>query len=69
MHNLSGVFIRQEKEEVIEGIKMFCFSLIFNPNKKSVYLTPNEEVYKTWIKAIYFTIGYIDILDTYEIGV
>ena len=69
MHNLSGVFVQEEKEEEVEGVKMYCYSLVFNQNKKIIYLSNNEDDVKVWISAFHYTIGYMDVSDIYSIGV
>jgi len=69
MHHLSGVFVQQEKEEEVEGKKMYCFSLVFHARKKIMYLSNNENDIKTWISAFHYTIGYMDITEIYDIGV
>jgi len=69
MHNLSGVFVQREKDEEDEGVKMYCFSLVFHAKKKILYLSNSEQEIKTWISAFHYIIGYIDIKDIYNIGV
>jgi hypothetical protein len=69
MHHLSGVFIQQEKEEEVEGVKMYCFSLIFINKKKIIYLAHSEEDIKNWINAFHFAVGYVDISTIYDFKV
>lgn len=68
MHNLSGAFIQPEKDEVIDGEKMYTFSIIY-PKNKVIFFSLNENETKTWIKIIHSTIGYIDISEIYTIKV
>lgn len=66
MHNLTGVFVQKEPDEIIENVKMFCFSVIY-PKKKRVYLSDNEQDIRTWIFKIQKAMGYTDITDIYEV--
>jgi hypothetical protein len=68
MHNLTGIFVQREPEEIIDNIKMYCFSIIY-PKKKRIYLSDNENEIKTWIGKIQKAMGYTDITDIYDVKV
>jgi len=68
MHNLTGIFVQREPEEVIDNQKMFCFSIIY-PKKKRIYLSDNESEIKTWISKIQKAMGYTDITEIYDVKV
>jgi hypothetical protein len=68
MHNLTGIFVQKEDYEIIDNVKMFCFSVIY-PKKKRIYLSDNEQEIKTWITKIQEAMGYLNITDIYEVKV
>ena len=68
MHNLSGVFLQEENQHEIDGIKYFCFSVVY-PKKSRFYYIINEENYLEWIKNIRKAIGYANLTDLYEVKV
>ena len=68
MHNLSGVFIKEEHKCFMEGMNLFCFSVIY-PKKTRMYYTDNESDYKYWIYNIQKATGYSNLTDIYEIKV
>ena len=61
MHNLSGLFLKEEKELEINGQKFYSFSIVY-PSKTRYYLVDNENDYKLKIE-----IGYTNLLDIYEV--
>ncbi len=68
MHNLTGIFVQREPDDIIDNVRMFCFSVIY-PNKKRVYLSDNERDFNEWICKIQKAIGYKDITEIYDIKV
>ena len=70
MHNMVGVFIREEPEEKLENKAntiIYPFKLIFPPNKaRSYYLLSKEERDK-WVDVIKKAIGYSNVDDFYEL--
>lgn len=68
MHNLIGVFIKDEPEEHLDAqTVLYPFKLIFPPNKvRTYYLLTNDEKDK-WIEAIKKVIGYATLTDFYDI--
>jgi serine/threonine protein kinase len=68
MHNLIGVFIKDEPEEIIEGNTLYPFKLIFPPNKARTYYLTSQAQKDSWIKAIKNVIGYANLFDYYDLG-
>ncbi len=66
MHNLSDVFIQREKDELIDGDKMYCFSLIF-PKNKVIFLSNSESDILKWVEVLQEAIGYVNISEVYTI--
>ena len=68
MHNLSGVFVKEEPFEIINGIDYWPFSVVY-PNKKRMYYCEKEDELRLWIKTIRKVTGYLDLTDIYEVKV
>jgi hypothetical protein len=68
MHNLSGVFLQEENQHEIDGIKFYCFSVIY-PKKSRFYYVDNEQDYSNWLKQIRKAIGYANLTDIYDVKV
>jgi calcium-dependent protein kinase len=66
MHNLSGVFLQEEKNQIIDGNSYFCFSVIY-PKKTRFYYVDNQSDYQGWVSAIKRSTGYADLNDLYEV--
>jgi serine/threonine protein kinase len=66
MHHLSGVFLKEERPIVYEGVSLYAFSVIY-PKKTRVYYVDNENEYKEWIKSIRLSTGYSNLTDIYEV--
>jgi len=68
MHNLVGVFIKDEPEEYLDSTTvLYPFSLIFPGNKPRVYYLLNKEDKEKWMNAIKKVIGYSNLFDYYDI--
>jgi PH domain/Protein kinase domain len=67
MHNLIGVFLQDEPEEMFENQKLFPFKLIFPPNKSRTYYLSSLEEKDKWMRAIKKVIGYSNLFDFYDI--
>lgn len=67
MHNLIGVFIKDEPEETVEGKTLYPFKLIFPPTKARIYYLKSAEERDKWTEAIKSVIGYSNLFDYYEI--
>jgi len=68
MHNLIGVFIKDEPEEYLDSqTKLYPFKLIFPPNKVRTYYLLSQEDKERWIAAIKKVIGYSALTDFYTI--
>jgi len=68
MHNLTGIFVSREEEQVVDGTKFHSFSVIY-PNKREYYLSEKEEEVITWISKISNAIGYTNLTDIYQVKV
>lgn len=66
MHNLSGVFLREEKPIIYENGKYYCFSIIY-PKKERVYYVENESQYKIWIAKLKQATEYTNLTDIYDV--
>lgn len=66
MHNLSGVFIQEEKPKDINGKKYYCFSMVY-PKKTRFYYVEKSSDYKVWIEKLKIATGYTNLTDLYEI--
>jgi len=66
MHNLTGVFLKEEKMQIICDKHYYCFGIVY-PKKTRYYFTENEEDYKLWILTIKKVIGHSDINEIYEV--
>jgi len=66
MHNLSGVFVKEEKKTTIEGTEFFTFAVVY-PKKTRYYFVDNEENLKMWVASMKKATGYSDLNDIYEV--
>ena len=68
MHNLVGVFIKDEPEEHLDSTTvLYPFSLIFPGNKPRMYYLLDKEAKEKWIEAIKKVIGYSNLFDFYDV--
>ena len=67
MHNLSGLFFKEEPTKILDNITYFSFSIIF-PKKKSIYFCDNKSEFKNWKKCLKIATNYSNILQIYEIS-
>ena len=67
MHNLSGLFFKEEPTKILDNITYYSFSIIF-PKKKSIYFCDNKSEYKNWKKHLQVATNYSNILQIYEIS-
>ena len=66
MHNLTGLFLHQEKAINYKGNLFYSFSVVY-PTKTRIYYCNNEKEYKTWIEKLKIATGYTNLLDIYEV--
>ena len=67
MHNLIGVFIKEEPEEKLDSqTVLYPIKLIFPPNKVRTYYLLSKEEQEKWIAAIKQVIGYQNLYDYYD---
>ena len=66
MHNLSGVYIKDEGVITINNKKLYCFNIIF-PTKERKYYLQDESEYIKWVTSIRKVVDYSNIGEIYEI--
>ena len=66
MHNLSGVFVKEEKECDIGGLHLYCFSIITHSKCRKYYID-NKKEYDEWMTNLKKAIGYSDLNSLYEV--
>ena len=66
MHNLSGVFVKEDTAITFDGKPLYCFSVVY-PKKSRYYYVENEEEYNTWMRLIRKATGYANLTDIYEV--
>jgi len=66
MHNLSGTFIQENGHKVLNYVKYYSFSIIFQ-NKARNYYCSNKNTAKLWVQKLKEAIGYQNFFDYYEI--
>jgi len=65
MHNLSSCFIKENKESIVLGQKVFSFSIAFQPKSRTYYLL-DKDSFKKWVSILSKAIGYLNFFDFYE---
>ena len=68
MHNLSGVYVKEDSPKEINGTKYFSFSVIY-PKKTRTYYCEKESECKEWVEKIRKVTGYKHLTDLYSVGV
>ena len=66
MHNLSGVYFKENETFVFNNTVYYSFTLIF-PRKPSVYYTDNESDYIKWTSCLKQAVRFEQIEDIYDI--
>ena len=66
MHNMSGVFLKEEGETIINEKKLYSFSVLYT-KKTRIYYAESQEDYKNWINAIRKVTGYCSLSENYEV--
>ena len=67
MHNLSGLFLKEEPTKILDNITYYSFSIIF-PKKKRTYFCDNKQEFKGWKRCLRIATNYSNILQMYEIS-
>ena len=68
MHNLVGVFIKDDLEEYLDSTTvLYPFTLIFPGNKPRTYYLLNKADKERWMVEIKKVIGYSNLFDYYEV--
>lgn len=65
MHNLTGCFVKEKDEKVIDGTKLYGFSIIFTSKVRSYYTTSKKNL-EQWLSSLREAIGYQHFTDFYE---
>jgi hypothetical protein len=66
MHNLSGVFVKEDQPITYDGKPLYCFSVIY-PKKSRFYYVDSEEDYQNWMKNMRKATGYANLTDIYDV--
>ena len=65
MHNLSGCFLKESGNKMINNKKYYCFSII-SPTKERNYYVDSEQIYEEFTKKIKQSFNYLNFFDYYE---
>ena len=68
MHNLSGVFIKEELSIKYEGMDLYCFSVVYPKKIRNYYVSDTKE-FKDWINFMQKATGYSSLTDIYDVKV
>ena len=66
MHNLSGLFFKEEPTKDYEEKTYYSFSIVF-PSKTHTYFSDNQIEYNNWVKYLQIATNYSNILEIYQI--
>ena len=66
MHNLTGVFIREEQEKKVKKHHFYCFSIV-SPEKTRYYYIEDKKEYEEWLINLRKAIGDRKLTDKYEV--
>ena len=66
MHNLSGLFLQEEKPLIINENTFYSFSIVY-PIKTRYYYVDNKRDYDIWLDKLKIATGYTNLLDIYEV--
>ena len=67
MHNLSGLFFKEEPTKIFNNIPYYSFSILF-PTKTRTYFCDNNSEYEHWAKSLKIATNYSNILEIYKIS-
>ena len=65
MHNLSGCYIKANGDKLLNGIKLYCFQIIF-PTKNRNFYVSSKQIAEDFVINIKKGIGYLNFFDYYE---
>jgi hypothetical protein len=68
MHNLSGVYVKEEQPIQYDGQNLLCFAVVY-PKKNRNYYVDNQKDYTLWLKYIRKSTGYSNLTDIYDVKV
>ena len=66
MHNLSGVYLKEEEPITLEGKQFYTFIIVF-PSKERKYYVLDKNEYQNWLIAIRKAVGYSNLNEIYEV--
>lgn len=66
MHNLSGLFLKEEPTLIISDKKFYSFSVVY-PSKTRYYYVENENDFNIWFEKLKIATGYTNLTDIYEV--
>ena len=66
MHNLSGLFLKEESPIEVNYKKYYGFSVVY-PTKTRFYYVDNENDYQNWINCLKKATGYTNLEDIYDV--
>ena len=66
MHNLSGLFLKEEPAIEQNGIKYYGFSVVY-PAKTRYYYVDSESDFNNWIEKLKKATGYTNLDDIYDV--
>ena len=65
MHNLSGCYIKPNGDKLMNGVKLYCFQIIFPTKHRNFYVT-SKQIAEDFIINIKKGMGYLNFFDYYE---
>lgn len=68
MHHLSGIYIKEDKQTIIEEKSYYTFKMIY-PQKERDYYIDNKEDYTAWVTALSKAVGFFDLNIKYEMDI
>jgi serine/threonine protein kinase len=66
IHNLSGVFFKEEQPTSFNGVKFYTFSVVY-PTKVRYYYVDNEKDYKIWVEAMKAATSFANLTEIYDV--
>jgi serine/threonine protein kinase len=66
MHNLSGVYVKEEASIVHDGLTLYSFSVVY-PKKSRYYHVESKEECQLWMNLFKKVTGYSSLTDIYEL--
>lgn len=67
MHHLSGIYIKEDKQTLIEDKNYYTFKMVY-PQKEREYYVEDKNEFLCWVSHLSKAIGFFDLNIRYEIG-